>query len=127
MPRAGAESTFIFHIALERDWRAAQRSGEYRISTLGRTLEQQGFIHASFDEDQVERVGALRYVSTPGPFVVLRIDAEALDAEVRAEDLDGTGELFPHIYGPLATHAVVEVLQASVADGRFTVDWLPGG
>jgi len=38
----------LFHIARLRDWEAAQRVGAYRISTLDRTLEQEGFIHLSF-------------------------------------------------------------------------------
>ena len=37
----------IFHIATEADWDAARRSKQYTTSTLGRTLEQEGFIHAA--------------------------------------------------------------------------------
>ena len=37
----------IFHIATVADWEAAQRSGSYTTSTLGRTLVEEGFIHAS--------------------------------------------------------------------------------
>jgi uncharacterized protein (DUF952 family) len=37
----------IFHIASRADWTAAKADGEYRISTLGRTLEDEGFIHCS--------------------------------------------------------------------------------
>jgi glutathione S-transferase len=33
----------LFHLALRRDWEAAQAAGESRVSTLGRTLEQDGF------------------------------------------------------------------------------------
>ena len=37
----------IFHIATASDWAAAQQTGAYTTSTLGVTLEQEGFLHAS--------------------------------------------------------------------------------
>ena len=40
-------SESIFHIAEADKWRAALAAGEYRWSTLDRTLEEEGFIHAS--------------------------------------------------------------------------------
>jgi glutathione S-transferase len=39
----------VFHIARASDWEDAQATGEYRVSTLGRTLEEEGFIHCSSD------------------------------------------------------------------------------
>ena len=113
----------IFHIALASDWEAARPTGEYRISTLGRTLDQQGFIHASFDRDQVQRVGTAHYASRQDPLVVLEIDPAALTSEVRAENLEGGTELFPHIYGPLPVAAVMRVIPASAVDGTFVVAW----
>ena len=37
----------IFHIATAADWAEAQRTGSYTTSTRGRSLEQEGFVHAS--------------------------------------------------------------------------------
>ena len=45
----------IFHIATAVEWEAATRSGSYTTSTLGRTLAEEGFIHASH-EDQWRQV-----------------------------------------------------------------------
>jgi uncharacterized protein (DUF952 family) len=64
----------IFHIALTRDWEAARVVGEYRVSTLGATLERVGFIHCSFRE-QVERIGSLLYVGVSEPITVLEAAA----------------------------------------------------
>ncbi|MSQ23549.1 MAG: DUF952 domain-containing protein [Chloroflexi bacterium] len=56
---------FIFHIANPQAWIHAKQAGEYRISTLGRSLADIGFIHASLD-DQVEGVAnAIYRGSTP--------------------------------------------------------------
>ena len=39
--------TLIYHIAEAADWEQAQRDGQYTMSTRGRTLAEEGFIHAS--------------------------------------------------------------------------------
>ena len=96
----------IFHLALAADWAAAQEAGDYRISTRGRTLEQEGFIHASRD-DQWVGVRERFYADVTEPLVLLEIDPLLLTAEVREEAVPGTGEAFPHIYGPIDLRAVV--------------------
>ena len=98
----------IYHLALASDWAAAQRSGDYRISTLGRTLEQEGFLHAS-RADQWRTVKALFYAEVPEPLVLLEIDPDRLTAELRVEEVAEAGDSFPHIYGPLNLDAVVAV------------------
>ena len=115
----------IFHIALMRDWEAALLDGEYRVSTLGATLDDVGFIHGSFRE-QVERIGSFLYVAVGEPVTVLDIDTHRLHAPVRVENLDGGLELFPHIYGPLPISAVVATMPARIDRGRFLVDWGAG-
>ena len=45
----------IFHIATAADWRATLATGTYTTSTVGRSLAEEGFIHASRRE-QVQGV-----------------------------------------------------------------------
>ncbi len=40
----------VLHLAEVTHWDEALRTGEYRWSTLGRTLEEEGFIHCSTPE-----------------------------------------------------------------------------
>ena len=42
--------TIIYHIAEAADWEQAQRDGQYTMSSRGRTLAEEGFIHASTAE-----------------------------------------------------------------------------
>lgn len=98
----------IYHIANADDWQRALAAGEYRISTRGVSLEQAGFIHAS-THDQVGRV-ATRFYPDAENLVVLAADAERVGPEIRYESAPGSGELFPHIYGPLNVDAVLRVL-----------------
>lgn len=98
----------IFHIATVEDWQAAQQAGGYRISTLGRSLADEGFIHAS-RSDQVEGVRAA-FNADPGlRLVLLEIDPARLLVELRLEVPPGAEAAFPHIYGPLNVDAVVGV------------------
>ena len=97
----------IFHIARSSDWRAAEREGEYRVSTRDATLDDVGFIHCSFGH-QVTRVARLVY-GDDDDVVLLTIDPDRVPAEIRHENLEGGTEAFPHIYGPLPVSAVVEI------------------
>ena len=90
----------IFHLAVRAHWDAAVAAGEYRRSTVDRTLDEEGFIHCSFAE-QVQGT-AERYYGDVDDVVLLTIDPTKTGADVRVENG------FPHIYGPLPVDAVVE-------------------
>lgn len=98
----------IFHIALTSDWAAAKEAGEYRVSTCGRTLAEEGFIHCS-RRDQLAGVFDAFYADLTEPLVLLTVDPALLGAEVREEEPAPGAGLFPHIYGPIPVAAVTEV------------------
>ena len=95
----------IFHLAEAAHWEDAQRTGAYAQSTLGRTLAEEGFIHAS-REDQWETVRATYYADHDGPLVLLEIDPDLLTSPWREDPVGDT--TFPHVYGPINTSAVVD-------------------
>jgi uncharacterized protein (DUF952 family) len=97
----------IFHIATQADWDAALATGAYTTSTHGVTLADEGFIHASRD-DQWEGVRERYYSDVAEPLVLLEIDTDLLDVPwVEEPPAPGVDETFPHIYGPLKPEAVV--------------------
>ena len=99
----------IFHIATAADWAAAQESGAYTTSTIGVTLEQEGYIHAS-RADQVQGVRTAFYADVTEPLVLLEIDTDLLDVPVVEEfPAPGMTETFPHVYGAIRPAAVVAV------------------
>ena len=98
--------TFIYHIAEATHWEQAQRAGEYTMSTRGRTLAEEGFIHAATAE-QVPLVAGAYYRDAPD-LVLLVIDTERVRPELRYEQVPGQPNPYPHIYGPLNTDAVIE-------------------
>jgi glutathione S-transferase len=99
----------VFHIATLADWEAAQRSGSYTTSTLGVTLEEEGFIHAS-REDQWPGVRDRFYADVTEPLVLLVIDTDRVSAPVVEEVPPGADETFPHVYGPIEASAVVRTV-----------------
>src|SRR5215470_5216884 len=100
--------TELFHITERTTWEAAQPAQEYRSSTRGVSLDEQGFIHCSL-RHQLRRVAELVY-DDADDLVVLVIDSDRLAAPVRYETPEPGAERYPHIYGPLPTEAVTAVL-----------------
>jgi uncharacterized protein (DUF952 family) len=113
----------LYHITEHKTWMRARAAGEYRAPSL----DSQRFIHLS-GRDQVIRVADAIYTGHAG-LVLLVIDPARLKSPVRYEPPDVsipaehyTGELFPHLYGPLNLDAVIKVLDfPSRADGTFTL------
>ncbi len=106
MPATPDLDQTIFHMTLPDDWAAAFLAGEYTMSTRGRTLDEQGFIHAS-TRDQIEAT-ANRFYADVDQLVLLSIDPGKIPHDIKWEPpAPGVDELFPHIYGPLPISAVV--------------------
>jgi glutathione S-transferase len=115
----------IYHVARASDWDAARSTGSYRVSTLGRTLDDEGFIHCSY-ADQVAGVANILYAGVAESLVLLAVDTDRVGSEVIAENTGGGIELFPHVYGPIPVAAVATVTELTRdADDRIVVPALP--
>jgi uncharacterized protein (DUF952 family) len=108
----------IFHIATVTEWEAARASGAYTTSTIGRTLAEEGYIHASRG-DQWQGVRERYYADVSEPLVLLVIDTDRLASPVVEERVGDGPESFPHVYGPINPDAVVQALPL---DDRTTAD-----
>lgn len=104
----------LLHLTEGPLWEAARGTGTYEMSTRGRTLHEEGFIHCSLAH-QLPGVAEMLYGAgsragaADQDLVVLVIDTGRLSASVRYEAVSPGGEEFPHIYGPLPVDAVVQV------------------
>ena len=98
-------STLIYHLAFRADWEAGLAAGEYRAPSLA----EEGFIHASGDEEQMLRVAA-RLFAGRTDLLALDVDTERLpeDSPVIREPAR-SGEIYPHVYGPINPDAVARV------------------
>jgi uncharacterized protein (DUF952 family) len=105
----------ILHLALRSDWEAARTAGTaYAVSTLGRTLAEEGFVHASRG-DQWQGVRDRFYADVSEPLVLLVVDTDLLTSPVVEEVPEGGEESFPHVYGPIDLAAVVQVVPLDAA------------
>ena len=95
----------ILHLISVDDWNAAQASGEWRPPSLA----EEGFIHCSRDEEQLLGV-AQRLYAGRADLLVLEVETEGLAHPVVSEP-SRSGELYPHIYGPLDLAAVGRVFR----------------
>jgi glutathione S-transferase len=106
----------IYHLAVLADWDDA--AGEYRGSTLGRSLDEVGFVHCS-TASQVRQVADLLY-SGRDDVVLLKIDPGRLSVPVLHEKVGGKS--FPHIYGPVPREAVISATPLRAGgDGRLEI------
>jgi uncharacterized protein (DUF952 family) len=101
----------ILHITSNAAWHAAVKEGTY----VPESLSAEGFIHCS-TVSQIVGVANTFYRGQPG-LVLLVIEPSELSAELKWEppvepepSHAREGELFPHLYGPLNTEAVMKVL-----------------
>lgn len=110
-------SSVLVHICTFEQWLSVRTQAELRPDSL----DEVGFVHLSTPE-QVH-LPANRLFGGRADLVLLRLDPNRLGSTVRWEPgVPGDPEsmLFPHLYGPLPTGAVIGVVEYRPdADGRF--------
>lgn len=108
----------LFHIALRQDWEQALADGSHRVQTLGKRLDDEGFIHLSFAH-QVKIVASALYRGM-SDLVLMELDPDRLGSPVRIEAVADSTERSPHLYGEIAPGSVI-VARPLVArpDGCF--------
>lgn len=107
-------NSYLYHLALSKDWQAAKVAGLYTVGSLHRSFEQDGFIHLAY-VTQVNVIADLIYRDTPD-VLLLTIGPTRLVAEVKEGLADYPPELFPHLFGPLNIEDVANVEQYVIGD-----------
>jgi uncharacterized protein (DUF952 family) len=94
----------IYHITTKTKWNEALQKGFYEAPSL----REEGFIHCSYDE-QVAGI-AERFYAGKKDLVKLVIDTDKLSSKIIFEWSPSVQDTFPHIYGPINTEAVTDVI-----------------
>jgi uncharacterized protein (DUF952 family) len=104
----------ILHITTKEAWQTAVDN------YIPEGFAEEGFIHCSTVEQVLKPANEMFHGRRD--LILLCIDEEIVQAEVLYEDCYETGQAFPHIYGPLNTSAVVEIVDfPSNKDGSFSL------
>ena len=101
----------FYHFTSRNNWENAPQT--YRTDSI----ESEGFIHCSF-RNQVSK-SANKWAKGVDDLVLLVIDPERVQAEIKYENTSGGTEDYPHIYGELNVDAVKEVLPIPQNDEGF--------
>jgi len=102
----------LCHIVERERWAGFEDAAEYTHPTL----DEQGFIHLSTPA-QIPAVAQSNFLDAEDP-VLLVLDRERL-TDVKYEEQPAGG--YAHVYGPIDTDAVVDVLALPFEDGHFGV------
>ncbi len=107
------DAGITYHLVPSSVWESGKSAKWYKPEAF----DADGFIHCTNGVDQLVDVANMFYVSDAREFRVLILDVGRIVSEVRYDD---GGQLFPHIYGPLNTSAVIgELAVTRAADGSF--------
>ncbi|HEU0021650.1 MAG TPA: DUF952 domain-containing protein [Dehalococcoidia bacterium] len=105
----------IYHLIDQASWESARSTPEHQAESLA----TEGFIHCSENVDQMLKV-ANRLYSGRTDMLALEVDSQRLTSPVKRE-ASRSGEIYPHIYGPLNTDAVIKVWSLPLDnDGKFS-------
>jgi uncharacterized protein (DUF952 family) len=86
-------------------------------SYLPEAFERDGFIHTTNGLDPLLEVANMFYTRDERPYIVLVLDMAKVTSDIRYDD---EGQIYPHIYGPLNTGAVIGTMAVDRhPDGRF--------
>lgn len=98
------EAGITYHLSPAEVWARQQDAPTYTPEAYA----QDGFIHCTDGLNNLLNVGNMFYTGDVRDFCVLVLKADAITSEIRYEDPE---QVFPHIYGPLNTDAVVGFLR----------------
>jgi len=93
-------ATMIYKICASELWRQAEQAGLLRATGVD---ERDGFIHFSTSA-QLAETAARHFAGATGQ-VLVAVEVASLGPALKWEPSRG-GDLFPHLYGPLALAAV---------------------
>ncbi|MEZ5381981.1 MAG: DUF952 domain-containing protein [Microthrixaceae bacterium] len=104
----------VYHLCPAQRWVEQRHGADYEPEGFG----AEGFVHTTIGLDATLVPANRYYADDARPHVCLTIDLDLVNVDVR---FDAEPHLYPHIYGPVPTGAVIEVRDALRApDGAFT-------
>jgi uncharacterized protein (DUF952 family) len=107
------QANITYHLVPEPVW--AERG--YQAEYLPDAFEADGFIHCTNGLDPLIEVGNMFYRSDAREYGVLVLDTTRITSEIRYDDEE---RVYPHIYGPLNTDAVMgRLMVVRDPDGKF--------
>jgi uncharacterized protein (DUF952 family) len=107
------DAKVTYHLVPHAYWQSTAEQETYTPEAFA----TDGFIHCTNGTDELLQVANRYYTGDPREFLALALDVTRIAADVRYDD-DST--IYPHIYGPLNTDAVIGSMPVHRSpDGSF--------
>jgi uncharacterized protein (DUF952 family) len=98
----------LYHLATEAEWEQYRAAG----TIVPAAFAQEGFVHCSWGH-QVPGTVEKHFAGVTG-LLALQLDPPALgEVPLIEEDLSGSGQAFPHAYGPIPVAAVARTISVA--------------
>ena len=92
----------LYHLATAAEWAAYEAAGRIEPAALA----HEGFVHCSYGHQVAGTVE--KHFAGVTDLLALHLEPSAMgDVRLVDEDLYGSGQAFPHAYGPIPATAVV--------------------
>lgn len=102
-----------YHLVPVEEWERQREQADY----VPPAFADDGFIHCTNGLNELVAVGNQFYKDDSRPYLALILNVPKITSPVRYDDPD---QVYPHIYGPLNTDAIVGMLKAQRSeDGTF--------
>lgn len=102
-----------YHLVPVEEWERQREQADY----VPPAFADDGFIHCTNGLNELVAVGNQFYKGDSRPYLALILNVPKITSPVRYDDPD---QVYPHIYGPLNTDAIVGMLKAQRSeDGTF--------
>ncbi|MFW5782070.1 MAG: DUF952 domain-containing protein [Candidatus Muiribacteriaceae bacterium] len=104
---------FLLHVADRESWKIAKKEGQYKDISLNK----EGYIHCS-SPAQITKVVHKNFRNRDD-LEILVIDPSKVKSTIRYEEAPD-GELYPHIYGPVNTDAIIKAIDMETdKEGKY--------
>lgn len=102
----GSKYVLIFHVAKKEQWNQSLKDGFYGDFSL----KKDGFIHCS-KFNQLLHVANNNLKNVDEELIILCIDIDNLNSEIKWEKNANNNMFFPHIYGLINVSSVIDTLE----------------
>ncbi|WP_425410861.1 DUF952 domain-containing protein [Hyphococcus sp.] len=108
------ESDFVYRLATEQEWRAAQETGRVPKRDID---ERDGYYHLSTRSQLLETANL--HFAGAADLLALKMPLAAIAGDVKFELAPKRGEKFPHLYGDLNVGHVAAAIRLNNEKGGF--------
>ncbi len=100
----------IIYTATPEEWEEIK----YKEEFISQDFDTEGFIHCSNPDQTIWVLN--KHFKHQEKMILLCIDPAVLKSKYIQEDLKGTGEKFPHVYGSINVDSIIKIIEIAIGE-----------